>query len=153
MNGNICIQSTAPISPGNSGGPLLDTAGREVVGVNFAKATKGENINYVIPVWRVKQMVAQHLKDPLAQRLGARGGTEAARARPTNGAELRTCSTTPPADGGSCFKAWAHLFRARRFESRAPSREAPHELRATVTSATLRARLLAADSSYRSAIS
>mmetsp|Transcript_64689 Transcript_64689/g.186034 ORF Transcript_64689/g.186034 Transcript_64689/m.186034 type:complete len:628 (+) Transcript_64689:64-1947(+) len=63
VNGNICIQSTAPISPGNSGGPLLDAAGREVVGVNFAKATKGENINYVIPVWRVKQMISKHLKD------------------------------------------------------------------------------------------
>lgn len=63
VDGNICIQSTAPISPGNSGGPLLDAAGREVVGVNFAKATQGENINYVIPVWRVKQMIRKHLKD------------------------------------------------------------------------------------------
>jgi len=62
VNGNICIQSTAPISPGNSGGPLLDHAGQMVVGVNFAKATEGENINYVIPAWRVTQMVAHHLK-------------------------------------------------------------------------------------------
>jgi S1-C subfamily serine protease len=63
VNGNICIQSTAPISPGNSGGPLLNADGTEVVGVNFAKATQGENINYVIPVWRVQQMVRKHLKD------------------------------------------------------------------------------------------
>jgi len=62
VQGNICIQSTAPISPGNSGGPLLDRAGQMVVGVNFAKATEGENINYVIPAWRVSQMVAHHLK-------------------------------------------------------------------------------------------
>jgi len=61
VNDNICIQSTAPISPGNSGGPLMNADGSEVVGVNFAKATRGENINYVIPVWRVRQMVNQHL--------------------------------------------------------------------------------------------
>jgi len=67
VDGNICIQSTAPISPGNSGGPLLNADGSEVVGVNFAKATQGENINYVIPVWRVQQMVKEHLqKQPRA---------------------------------------------------------------------------------------
>jgi len=60
---NICIQSTAPISPGNSGGPLMNADGSKVVGVNFAKATRGENINYVIPVWRVQQMVTKHLKE------------------------------------------------------------------------------------------
>jgi serine protease Do len=61
VDGNICIQSTAPISPGSSGGPLLDSAGEKVVGVNFAKATQGENINYVIPAWRVTQLIKQHL--------------------------------------------------------------------------------------------
>lgn len=70
VDGNICIQSTAPISPGNSGGPLLDGAAREVVGVNFAKATEGENINYVIPAWRVSQLVRKHLKDQAPQRGG-----------------------------------------------------------------------------------
>lgn len=63
VDGNICIQSTAPISPGSSGGPLLDAEGVKVVGVNFAKATEGENINYVIPAWRVHQVVQKHLKD------------------------------------------------------------------------------------------
>merc|ERR1719276_796268 len=63
VDGNICIQSTAPISPGNSGGPLLDVDGKTVLGVNFAKATAGENINYVIPAWRVTQLVNKHLKD------------------------------------------------------------------------------------------
>eukprot|EP00747_Dinoflagellata_sp_TGD_P211900 gnl/TRDRNA2_/TRDRNA2_85068_c0_seq1.p1 gnl/TRDRNA2_/TRDRNA2_85068_c0~~gnl/TRDRNA2_/TRDRNA2_85068_c0_seq1.p1 ORF type:complete len:604 (+),score=126.42 gnl/TRDRNA2_/TRDRNA2_85068_c0_seq1:170-1981(+) len=63
VDGNICIQSTAPISPGSSGGPLLNADATQVVGVNFAKATAGENINYVIPAWRVGQLVRKHLKD------------------------------------------------------------------------------------------
>merc|ERR1719421_1604519 len=63
VDGNICIQSTAPISPGSSGGPLLNADGTAVVGVNFAKATEGENVNYVIPAWRVKQLVSKHLDD------------------------------------------------------------------------------------------
>eukprot|EP00933_Yihiella_yeosuensis_P049373 TRINITY_DN461_c0_g2_i1.p1 TRINITY_DN461_c0_g2~~TRINITY_DN461_c0_g2_i1.p1 ORF type:complete len:602 (+),score=129.57 TRINITY_DN461_c0_g2_i1:112-1917(+) len=63
VNGNLCIQSTAPISPGNSGGPLLDKYATEVMGVNFAHATTGENINFVIPAWRLQQIVKQHLID------------------------------------------------------------------------------------------
>jgi S1-C subfamily serine protease len=63
VDGNICLQSTAPISPGSSGGPLLDGTGEEVVGVNFAKATEGENINYVIPAWRVTQLIQNHLHE------------------------------------------------------------------------------------------
>ncbi|CAJ1329948.1 unnamed protein product [Effrenium voratum] len=67
VNSNLCIQSTAPISPGNSGGPLLDDAGREVYGVNFAGATRGENINYVIPAFRVQALMNLHLKEQAAQ--------------------------------------------------------------------------------------
>mmetsp|Transcript_39945 Transcript_39945/g.95318 ORF Transcript_39945/g.95318 Transcript_39945/m.95318 type:complete len:618 (-) Transcript_39945:164-2017(-) len=75
VNSNLCIQSTAPISPGNSGGPLLDDAGSEVLGVNFAGATRGENINYVIPAFRVQALVNLHLKEQLGapwRRLGFR---------------------------------------------------------------------------------
>merc|ERR1719482_1278361 len=49
VDGNICIQSTAPISPGSSGGPLLDGSGEKVVGVNFAKAPEGGE-------WKRKQV-------------------------------------------------------------------------------------------------
>jgi len=62
VQGNVCIQSTAPISPGSSGGPLLMADGSKVVGVNFAKSadSSAENINYVIPGWRVKSMVSTY---------------------------------------------------------------------------------------------
>ncbi|CAD7940152.1 unnamed protein product [Amoebophrya sp. A25] len=57
VDGNICFQSTAPISPGNSGGPLLLEENKKVVGINFAKAGGGENVNYVIPFWRVEESI------------------------------------------------------------------------------------------------
>jgi len=59
VEGLICIQSTAPISPGSSGGPLLLEDGSAVVGINFAKSSSldAENVNYVIPGWRVKAFV------------------------------------------------------------------------------------------------
>jgi len=59
VEGLICIQSTAPISPGSSGGPLLLEDGSAVVGINFAKSSSldAENVNYVIPGWRVRAFV------------------------------------------------------------------------------------------------
>jgi S1-C subfamily serine protease len=43
------IQTQTPISPGNSGGPLLGETGK-ILGVNSFKATDGENLNFAISV-------------------------------------------------------------------------------------------------------
>lgn len=63
VDDNVCIQSTAPIALGSGGGPLLDADATVVIGVNFATATEGENIIYVVPAWRVHQLVRKHLQD------------------------------------------------------------------------------------------
>lgn len=41
------LQTDAPISPGNSGGPLFDDCGR-VIGINYAGATRGQSLNFAI---------------------------------------------------------------------------------------------------------
>jgi len=50
------IQTDAAISPGNSGGPLLNSKG-QVIGVNAAIASQGQNIGFAIPVNVVKDLV------------------------------------------------------------------------------------------------
>uniref|UniRef100_A0A7S4SXG7 Serine protease n=1 Tax=Alexandrium monilatum TaxID=311494 RepID=A0A7S4SXG7_9DINO len=68
LEGKTVFQCTAPISPGNSGGPLLalgDVVGGaakelQVVGVNFAatEAAGAELVNYVIPAVHVRQILS-----------------------------------------------------------------------------------------------
>ena len=43
------VQMSTPISPGSSGGPLLNAYGK-VVGVAVASATQGQNLNFAVPV-------------------------------------------------------------------------------------------------------
>lgn len=43
------IQTTAPISSGNSGGPLINDKA-EVIGINTWERTDGQNLNFAIPV-------------------------------------------------------------------------------------------------------
>ncbi len=49
VEGIQCIQITAPISQGNSGGPLVDQYS-EVVGVNSMSLTTGQNLNFAIDI-------------------------------------------------------------------------------------------------------
>ena len=46
---NGMIQITAPISPGSSGGALLNSRG-EVIGITTATLTSGQNLNFAVPI-------------------------------------------------------------------------------------------------------
>lgn len=61
------LQITAPISPGSSGGPVLNEKG-EVIGVSVATFRGGQNLNFAIPSDYLRTLVAKAGQPkPLAQ--------------------------------------------------------------------------------------
>lgn len=59
FEGRNWIQTSAPVSPGNSGGPLFDMRG-EVIGVTTAQLgffARGQNLNLAIPINTLKAMI------------------------------------------------------------------------------------------------
>jgi S1-C subfamily serine protease len=53
------IQTDAAVNPGNSGGPLLNTAG-EVIGVSFATTSGADNISFALPINIVKERIDEY---------------------------------------------------------------------------------------------
>ena len=55
IGGQIFIQTTAPISHGNSGGPLIDKYGK-IVGITTAGIESGQNLNLAVPISAVNKI-------------------------------------------------------------------------------------------------
>jgi hypothetical protein len=52
------IQTTTPISPGNSGGPLVNAQG-QVVGINTWQSLLGQNVNFSVSATHLQEMIGQ----------------------------------------------------------------------------------------------
>ena len=61
------LQMTAPISPGSSGGPVLNSKG-EVIGVSFMTLVGGQNLNFAIPSRYLRELLTESTPaKPLAE--------------------------------------------------------------------------------------
>ncbi len=62
------IQHTAPLNPGNSGGPLLDSRGR-VIGVNTAIIALAQGLGFAIPAKTVQWVLSELISHGRVRRL------------------------------------------------------------------------------------
>jgi S1-C subfamily serine protease len=60
------LQITAPVSPGSSGGPILNSAG-QMIGIATFQLKKGQNLNFAVAVDHLKPLLDQHLQLPLPE--------------------------------------------------------------------------------------
>lgn len=60
------IQMSVPISPGSSGGPVLDRGGR-TIGIAVASVVRGQNLNFAVPVAWAKKYLGSATPRALAE--------------------------------------------------------------------------------------
>ena len=64
FSGQNMIQITAPISPGSSGGPIINNSG-EVIGIAVGAISSGQNLNFAIPISQAQGIMSSSAVLPL----------------------------------------------------------------------------------------
>jgi S1-C subfamily serine protease len=54
------VETSVPITPGYSGGPLVDSSGK-VVGINVAKDSSVNNVSFAIPIQAIAEAIAPYI--------------------------------------------------------------------------------------------
>ena len=107
--GRSWVQTTAPASHGNSGGPLL-TMDEKVAGVLTWKATEGENLNFAVP----SKLVGVLLTNSTVRPLGTVSKTDSASVPTPAGEKVWTSMTNGRdyqvrMDGDYIYTQWVNL--------------------------------------------
>jgi hypothetical protein len=84
------LQITAPISPGSSGGPVLNVAG-QMIGVATFQLEEGQNLNFAVAADHVRPLLDQHLE------MSIQGFQSMVREAQREQVTARTDRTVPPA--------------------------------------------------------
>lgn len=63
---NDVYQISAPIEPGNSGGPLVSLDQEKIIAINSAKSIDAENIAFSIPLHQIVPLVEDWIESPLS---------------------------------------------------------------------------------------
>jgi hypothetical protein len=65
LEGSSVYQISAAVSPGNSGGPVLNQSGA-VIGVTTFGMRSGQNLNFAIPIRYIKPLLNNHSRTPIS---------------------------------------------------------------------------------------
>jgi hypothetical protein len=108
-NGRSWIQTTAPASHGNSGGPLLGMDGR-VAGIVTFKSSEGENLNFASPSKLINPLLAKSALQPL----GTMSRVDSSTAPSVTGESIWTSMTSGRdykvrIDGDYIYTEWVDL--------------------------------------------
>jgi len=125
LNGRRCIQTTAPISHGSSGGALLDMDGR-LIGITEAGMEEGENLNFAVTLEYVRHFLAGINVDN-----GGQSHTRKRAGRKSHGnsrqAEAPQAPPSPPHNAAYYYDLGMELFNHERYgEAETPLRKAVH---------------------------